>query len=271
MSSEALAWAFKQDCPSSSTKFTLVALCECANYKTGRIYPSIEHITEITGQNRKTVISNISELERLGFIADTGERMGRTKQIKVYQASLGTVPRAEQSQERNSTEKVPEQSQKRDTEPSRTIVDKAKALPTARAKPAKPKWQLPDWIPSDAWEGFEEMRKLKGKQMTNRARDGIVSELQKLRGPPGAILDQSTRNNWLDVYELKDKQNGQSRNTDDGMGRTERAAERLKQHLSGGAGRTEQGATGFAALQSGPGNRTIDAQPNPVRAIGYVG
>ncbi len=119
MSSEALAWAFKQDCKSSSVKFTLVALCECANYRTGRITPSIEHICEITGQNRKTIINNIAELERQGVIADTGERVGRTKQIKVYQAAMGTVPKTEPSLERNSTEKVVKQSQKRDTEPSR--------------------------------------------------------------------------------------------------------------------------------------------------------
>lgn len=91
MSSEAIAWAFKQEVKSSSVKFTLVALCECANYKTGRITPSIAHITEITGQNRKTIISNIAELERVGLIVDTGERCGRTGQIKVYSPVFGTV------------------------------------------------------------------------------------------------------------------------------------------------------------------------------------
>jgi hypothetical protein len=118
MSSEALAWAFKQDCKSSSVKFTLVALCECANYRTGRITPSIEHLCEITGQNRKTIISNVAELEQQGLITDTGERVGRTKQIKVYQADMGSVPKAERSQKRNSSENGRKQSQKRDTEPS---------------------------------------------------------------------------------------------------------------------------------------------------------
>ena len=88
MSSEALAWAFKQECKSASVKFTLVALCECANYRTGRITPSIEHLCEITGQNRKTIIANVAELEASGLIADTGDRVGRTRQIKVYQANL---------------------------------------------------------------------------------------------------------------------------------------------------------------------------------------
>lgn len=119
MSSEALAWAFKQECKSSSVKFTLVALCECANYRTGRIYPSVEHLCEITGQNRKTIIGNIAELERQGVLVDTGERTGKTKQIKVYQAAMGSIPKAEPSQKRNSSENGRKQSQKRDTEPSK--------------------------------------------------------------------------------------------------------------------------------------------------------
>jgi hypothetical protein len=119
MSSEAVAWAFKSDVKPSSVKFTLVALCECANYQTGKIFPSIKHLCQITGQDRKTVISNIGKLVAEGWIDETGERVGRTGQIKVYQANVGTVPNMEQSQERNSSAFPLKESQKRDTEPSR--------------------------------------------------------------------------------------------------------------------------------------------------------
>lgn len=119
MSSEALAWAFKSDVKPSSVKFTLVALCECANYQTGKIFPSINHLCQITGQDRKTVISNIGKLVAEGWINETGERVGRTGQIKVYQANVGTVPNMEQSQERNGSAFPFKESQKRDTEPSR--------------------------------------------------------------------------------------------------------------------------------------------------------
>ena len=118
MSSEALAWAMKQAVRPSGAKFTLVAMCECANYKTGRITPSLAHLVEITGQNRKTIIAHIAMLETQGFIADTGERTGKTKQIKVYAAHMGTVPKAEPSLKRNSPKNDVKQSQKRDTEPS---------------------------------------------------------------------------------------------------------------------------------------------------------
>lgn len=140
MSSEAVGWAFKQRNLPSSVKFTLVAMCECAHYETTRIYPSIEHLREITGQNRKTIIANIAVLEREGYITDTGLRCGGTKQIKVYSPAIGTVPKTGllsdkkpapkstkngtvpktvQSQKRNSSENGAKESQKRDTEPSR--------------------------------------------------------------------------------------------------------------------------------------------------------
>ena len=118
MSSEALAWAFRQDIKPSGLKFTLVAMCECANYRTGRITPSIAYLSEITGQDRKTVIANTAELEKRGYITDTGERTGRTNQVKVYSAGIGTVPKTEPSQKRNSSVSGRKQSQKRDTEPS---------------------------------------------------------------------------------------------------------------------------------------------------------
>ena len=70
---------------------------------------------------------------------------------------------------------------------------------------------LPKWIDSDAWAGFEEMRKKIRAPLTDRARAGIVKELQKIcaLGDNGAaILDQSTRNSWRGVFPLKENGNG---------------------------------------------------------------
>lgn len=119
MSSEALAWVFKQNIPSASVKLTLIGLCECANFKTGRCFPSIDHLEEITSQNRKTIIGNIAKLMAAGVVEDTGERVGKTRQIKVLRINTETVPKAEQFQKRNSTVFSRKESQKRDTEPSR--------------------------------------------------------------------------------------------------------------------------------------------------------
>lgn len=164
MSSEALAWAFKVNVKPSAVKFTLIALCECANYKTGKIFPSIEHLTEITGQDRKTIIANIAKLEAAGLIRDTGERGGRTKQIKVYEAALGTVPKTEQLQKRNGSVSPPKQSQKRDTEPSREpsplVSANADTPPAANDDVLKPEHVVEAWNDTAARIGLSKVVRL---------------------------------------------------------------------------------------------------------------
>jgi len=69
---------------------------------------------------------------------------------------------------------------------------------------------LPQYIDREAWEGFCEMRKAKGKRtpFTERAAKMILKTLQDLKAnghDPNAALDQSTVNGWSDVYEPRDK------------------------------------------------------------------
>ncbi len=67
----------------------------------------------------------------------------------------------------------------------------------------------PDWVSPESWKGFEEMRNKHAKtRLTDRARALIVKELETLRdlgNDPNAVLDQSTRNSWADVWPLKGK------------------------------------------------------------------
>jgi len=83
MSIAAISWVFKQEIKPSSLKFVLVALADCADTN-GICWPSIDHITETTCQDRKTVIKSLDDLESRGWLVDTGKRMGRTNQVKVY-------------------------------------------------------------------------------------------------------------------------------------------------------------------------------------------
>lgn len=68
---------------------------------------------------------------------------------------------------------------------------------------------LPAWVPKDSWAAFVQMRREIRAPMTARAMGMICDELTKISGPSGAdvgaILDQSTRNNWKDVYALKER------------------------------------------------------------------
>lgn len=84
MSVEAISWAFQQSVPHSSAKFVLVAM---ANHADGdmRCWPSSVHLCAQTAQDRKTVQTNLHRLRDWGYIVDTGERRGITKQVPVYQ------------------------------------------------------------------------------------------------------------------------------------------------------------------------------------------
>lgn len=117
MSWPALAWASKQRPGRAPDKLVLIALADRHNEESGLAYPSIAWLCEFSDLNRKTVIASLQRLEALGLIADSGQRVGKSRQIKAYALHLETVPKAEQSRKRNSPVFSARQSQKRDTEP----------------------------------------------------------------------------------------------------------------------------------------------------------
>ena len=74
---------------------------------------------------------------------------------------------------------------------------------------------LPEWVPSEPWAGFVEMRRKVSKPMTDRAMRLKWAELEKFRDAGHdltAILDKSTSNNWTDLYEPKTPATGKKQN-----------------------------------------------------------
>ncbi|WP_111894204.1 helix-turn-helix domain-containing protein [Acinetobacter sp. MB5] len=90
MSLDATIWAWrtrqkqtKGGCLKPLKKLVLLSLADRAG-EDHCAYPSVGRLVEDTEMDRKTVLKIIDELVEDGFIVDTGERKGRTKQIKVY-------------------------------------------------------------------------------------------------------------------------------------------------------------------------------------------
>jgi hypothetical protein len=83
MSIQAQTWAYAQPIKQSSVKFVLVTLANFAS-EHGLCFPSIECICVQTALDRKTVISALATLQHDRYMIDTGERRGRTGQVKVY-------------------------------------------------------------------------------------------------------------------------------------------------------------------------------------------
>lgn len=232
MSFPALGWASKQNPGKVSDKMVLFALADRHNEEEDLAWPSIKWLAEFSCLDRKTVIAALDRLEALGLISDSGHRFGQTKQVKGYRLHLNgtekgipeTVPL-----EAKSTVFSGEEYRKRDTEPVMEPVVEAKASPTKRARPKKDEpFVLPDWVPAPQWAAFDAMRNTIRKPMTDYAKALVVIELQTLADagfPPGAVLDQSTRNNWQDVYKIKDRDNGQQRQSGSRGGSTRDAAQ----------------------------------------------
>lgn len=105
MAVEAIAWALKTPIKRSSTKFVLVVLGNCADGDSWEAFPSIGYICDSTALDRKTVVAALRSLSADGYIADTGERRGHTKQIPIYRLNRSKTGNVEQFQKRNDSEK----------------------------------------------------------------------------------------------------------------------------------------------------------------------
>ena len=200
-------------------KLVLLALADWAN-EDGKCWPSIAKIAAKTGCGERTVQRALREAENRGLLT-RHENKGKGCVYTIDPRHTGTPATKSPVPDRRPTPAT--------VAPNTlgyTIVEEAKASPTARAKKSEP-FVLPDWVPVEQWEAFSAMRKAIRKPMTDYAKKLVVSELMKLADagyPPGAVLDQSTRNNWQDVYKIKDRDNGQSKHPNRG-GSTRDAAQ----------------------------------------------
>lgn len=87
MSHQAVSWALRQPIKPSPAKFILMVLAHLSHSKEAPwlAFSSVASLVETTGQDRKTVFTNLERLVKSGWIRDTGERTGRTNLIPVYE------------------------------------------------------------------------------------------------------------------------------------------------------------------------------------------
>ena len=72
----------------------------------------------------------------------------------------------------------------------------------------------PDWVPSDAWQSYVEMRNRIRKPLTHRAAELAVEKLSELRSgghDPKGVLEQSIFNSWQGLFALKANAGGAKR------------------------------------------------------------
>ena len=75
-----------------------------------------------------------------------------------------------------------------------------------KTKPKEEVVVLPDWLPTENWKAWLEVRRGLDCRNTNRALKLALVELERLRSlghDPARVLDQSTLKSWKSVYPLK--------------------------------------------------------------------
>jgi hypothetical protein len=76
------------------------------------------------------------------------------------------------------------------------------------SKPPKGVFVLPDYIPEETWKAYLEVRNKKRAAKTDYALTLIIKELEKYKPNQLAVLNQSIKNGWVDMYPLKENNNG---------------------------------------------------------------
>lgn len=87
MSRDCSKWCWDTEIKPATLKLTLLSLCDRADNDGYRCYPSIERIAKDTGLNKKTVQQNIKKLIDLGYVRDTGGRVGKMKRVRILQVT----------------------------------------------------------------------------------------------------------------------------------------------------------------------------------------
>ncbi|RII84362.1 helix-turn-helix domain-containing protein [Neopusillimonas maritima] len=87
MSVQAISWVLRQPINRSPAKHLLTVMAHyvrATNDAQWAVYPSITQLVSDTGQDRKTVMLNLKRLVEMGYLLDTGARVGATKSVNVY-------------------------------------------------------------------------------------------------------------------------------------------------------------------------------------------
>jgi len=102
-----------------------------------------------------------------------------------------------------------------------TTETTAESTTKALSTKAVSKFRLPDWIDSERWNDYEDMRKKLKKPMTDKARSLAVGKLVELEvqgSPHEAVLEQSIMNSWQGLFPVRDE--GGARGTSKAQQRT---------------------------------------------------
>ena len=149
-------------------------------------------ICESTGLRKDVVSRSIALLEMRSIITRQGKVVGLQKDWEQWK-ELAKLPTDKK------LAKLPTELAELSTKVGSPLVTQKK-----KENIQKKLMDLPSWIDPETWDAFLEMRKFIKKPATIRAQGMIIKKLSEWQAHANAILEQSIRNSWQDVFPLKD-------------------------------------------------------------------
>jgi len=191
---------------SSTQKLVLLSLADWAN-DDGLCWPSIERVAKKSSLKKRAVQLAIRSLEEMQFIRRE-EVIGKGNRYWIH------IP---MQQMHPCTKDIPPVHQMHET----PALDAPNTSYTHQLNTKCIIEGYPVWLPIDSWKGWVEMRKQRKRPLTDRAKDRAYKKLEALHlagHDINELLDRSTINGWLDIYEPKEQKNGTTNRTTGKLG-----------------------------------------------------
>lgn len=201
MSIKLMSAVWDRDDLTSTQKLVLLALADWANDE-GLCWPSIDRVALKASLTSRGVQKTIRALEEMQFLRKE-EIKGRGNKYWVSMPTNDVHPR--------TTFTPPVSQVHHSPEPRSPNTSKIHQLTTKYIIEG-----YPVWLPIDSWKGWVEMRKQRKRPLTDRAKARAFTKLEALHlagHDINELLDRSTINGWLDIYEPKEQKNGTTNRT----------------------------------------------------------
>ncbi len=170
----------------------------------GELSFSVRFLAERWQWSKSAVDRFLMKLEKRDMMRDTS-RDGSKIYFLVNYNTFQVVGLPKQDSDRDSSGTAAGQQRDKEETGKQLNIKQTKKVGAGAPRLAF-ETSFPSWWPVPEWQAFCEMRKKKRAPLTERAVALIVADLTRYRAngqSPAAILDQSTRKCWTDVYALK--------------------------------------------------------------------
>jgi hypothetical protein len=161
----------------------------------GRTQPNAEDLGSALDLDSESITKVLQAME--GRVIDGGMLTGWQK--RQPEREDGSAERARAWREKHKQEEGDPNAGERNRTPKNADKEEKKK------KSSSADFALPEWVPSEPWAAWIEVRKEKKAPNTERALKMAVNELAKLRADghsPAAVLNQSTINGWRGIFPL---------------------------------------------------------------------